>query len=278
VERACAGGSDAIPTLRTALSELGKAVAIDPSDSRALAILHRLLTMTPRTVPEEVEAQVQKKLAARERLNLSSLLVTGGAFFYLVPMLLLMGIHNWKMMGALVILGITSLTLRFHVSRGNAASLGRYGSQLCSLALYFFIGRVLGPLVLMTVPLIMHAALHSLSPRPGQRRFAWLMSSGLVIGMVALEHLGILSPSYTFAGGAMVIAPNLAGLPAGPTELMLLGMSVLTIALFSLSIGRLQQPLVAAERKQALYEWQLSALLPDQARERAAPSAGSSQS
>ena len=204
---------------------------------------------------------MQASLAERERLSLGSLLFTGGAFFFLVPVLLLMGVRDGSLMAALLVSGTVSLTLRWRVSQPHVAPLWRYAAQLASLALYFCIGRILGPLILMPIPLMIHSTLNALSGNAGHRRFAVVTSCCLLVGMVALEQLGFLSPSFTAVNGALLLSPNLANLPLGLTQVLLLGMSLATIILCSLSLGRVPQRLIAAERQQALHAWQMRLLV-----------------
>lgn len=261
-ERALSGESDAAPARRQALAAIGQAVALDPNNSRALAILHRLLTEPPVKLPAEVESQVQQIMATHERHSLGSLMLTGGALFFLIPILFAMGIRDWRLMTLLLGFGAMSLTLRFWVSRPGVALSWRYVTQLASLALYFCMGRIFGPLVLPGAALLTHTVLNSLTAHAGPRRFAVASSCGLIIAMVLLERLGVLAPSYSFVGGAMVIAPNLVTLSPGLTEILLLGMSVITLAIAGLSIGRLPPQQLVAERQKALHAWQMSHLLP----------------
>lgn len=261
-ERALAGEDDAAPARLQALSAIGQAVALDPNNSRALSILHRLLTEPPVKLPAEVESQVQEIMATHERHSLGSLMLTGGALFFLIPILLAMGVRDWRLMALLLGFGAVSLTLRFWVSRPGVMLKWRYVAQLASLALYFCMGRIFGPLVLPGVAILTHTVLNSLTAHAGPRRFAVASSCGLLIVMVLLEQLGVLAPSYSFVGGAMVIAPNLVTLSPGLTEILLLGMSVITLAVAGLSIGRLPPQQLVAERQKALHAWQMSHLLP----------------
>lgn len=263
-ERALAGEEGSAPARREALAALGQALALSPSDPQALSILHRLLTQQPRRLPAEVEAQVQSYVKARDRLSLGSLLLTGGAVLYLIPIVLAMGVRDWTLMTALMILGAASLTLRYWASRSGQVLAQQYVAQLCNMGLYFCIGRILGPLMLMTIPLLIHTSFHSLSGQPRVRRFAAVAGCLLLTGMVALEKLGVLSPSYYFSDDRLIIAPNLAHLHPQLTEILVLGMCLLTMVISSFAMGRLPQQVITAELQQAVHAWQLSQLLPEQ--------------
>ena len=260
-ERALTGDPDAVAARRAALADVGRALALDPGDAPAWHVLHRLLTEPPRKLPPEVEAEVQACLAEREHLSLGSLLLTGCAFFFLVPTLLLMGVRSGPLMAVLVLTGLASLALRWRVSRLGVASPWRYVAQLASLSLYFCIGRILGPLILMPVPLMIHATLNALSGNRGHRIFSVVSSCALLLGMVLLEQLGVLAPSYAASGDGFLVLPGLAHLPLAHTQVLLTGMCLLTVVLCSLSLSRLPQRLLDAERQQALHAWQMRLLV-----------------
>jgi hypothetical protein len=78
---------------------------------------------------------------------------------------------------------------------------------------------------------------------------------------VVLEQLGVLAPSYAVTSDGFVVLHDLTRLPLGPTQVLLTGMCLLTIVLCSLSLSRLPQRLLAAERQQALHAWQMRLLV-----------------
>lgn len=260
-ERALRGDEDGIDARRVALSEVGRALALDPADARALGLLQRLLAHPPQKAPDEIEAQVQANMIARERLGLGSVLMSASAMLFLIPIIFCMGVRSAWMMAALIALAIGSIAMRWWGSQPGAAAGWRYVTQLLSLGLLFFFGRVLGPLWLMMTPLLIHAIFNSLSARSGPRKFAMVTSCGLLLLMVGLEHLGVLAPTYSATSAGLLVMPNLANLPRGLTEVMILGGNLFSIVTSSLNIGRLPRRLLAAERQQALYTWQLSQLL-----------------
>lgn len=260
-ERALSGDDDGIEARRTALSEVGRALALDPADALALGLLQRLLTHPPQRVPDEIEARVQANLRERERLGLGSVLMSSSAMLFLIPMVLVMGVRSVWMVTALIALALGSMVMRWWVSQPSTAIRWRYVTQLLILGLFFFFGRLLGPLWGITLPLLSHAIFNSLSTHPGLRRFALVTSCGLLLSMVCLEHLGVLAPTYSATSEGLLVRPNLADLPRGPTELMLLGVSLFHIVSSSLNMSRLPRRLLAAERQRELYTWQLSQLL-----------------
>jgi hypothetical protein len=210
-----------------------------------------------------VEEQVQADLAARERLRLQSLGLSGAAALVLIPLLLFMGVRNWPAMVLLSLFSVSNIGLRWWVSYPSTPIVWRYVSQVVSLAMMFCVGRILGPLVLMTMPLTVHTLLHSISGQAKLRRFVLLTSCTLLVGMVALEQLGWLAPSYHFAGGALVITPNLANLPPTLTMVLWLSITLLYIVLPSVAIRRLPVHLAEAERRLAIHSWQLRHLFPE---------------
>lgn len=127
------------------------------------------------------------------------------------------------MMAALIGLGISNMVLRWWVSQPGTAAPWRSVTQLLSLGLLLFFGRVLGPLWLVTTPLLTHAIFNSLSARPRPRTFALVSSCGLLLLAVGLEQLGVLTPSYSETSAGLLVRPNLANLPLGLTLVLMLG-------------------------------------------------------
>jgi serine/threonine-protein kinase len=263
LEQVLAERSDAHAARRSALAEVGRALALDPGNRKALNVLKRLLGDPPRQVPPEVEAQIQIDLAARERLRLQSLGLTGAAAVIWLPLLLLMGIRNGPVMGLLALLSAANVGVRWWVSYPSTPIAWRYVAQLISLAMIFCVGRILGPLVLMTMPLTVHALLHSISGQAALRRFVLVTSCTLLIGMVGLEQLGWLRPTYHFLDGALVISPNLVSLPPTLTMLLLLSITLLYIVVPAVAIRRLPVHLAEAESRLAVHAWQLRNLFPE---------------
>ena len=62
-------------------------------------------------------------------------------------------------------------------------------------------------------------------------------------------------------GDGFLVLANLVRLPLGHTQVLLTGMCIWTIVLSSLSLSRLPQRLLVAERQQALHAWQMRLLL-----------------
>lgn len=114
------------------------------------------------------------------------------------------------MMAVLIGLGISNMVMRWWVSQPSTAAPWRSVTQLLSLGLLLFFGRVLGPLWLVTTPLLTHAIFNSLSARPGPRTFALVSSCGLLLLAVGLEQLGVLTPSYSETSAGLLVRPNLA--------------------------------------------------------------------
>jgi serine/threonine-protein kinase len=262
LDDALAAGVDTDTARRNALTEVGRALALDPNNRKALTVLQRLLSELPQKVPAEVEAQVQEELAARERLRLQSLGVAGTSAVVLLPLLLLMGVRHYSGVALLALLSVANIGLRLWVSNPRRPLAWRYAAQVISLMMIFCVGRILGPLVLMTMPLAVHALIHSMSAQAALRRFVLVSSCTLVVGMVALEQLGWLTPSYHFVDGALLITPNMTNLPPTLTLVLLLSITLLYIVLPSLTIRRLPAHLADAERRLAMYAWQLRHLFP----------------
>ena len=266
IERALASGTEAEGARRTALAEVGRALALDPTNSTALQVLRRILTEPPHELPTEVEGRIRAELAQEELVRLRGLLISGLGIPFLIGVIFLMGVRDWPLMTALVMLAAVSISLRLYTSRQVEITAWHYLSQLFTYGFFACCGRILGPLWLMLFMVIPHCIGYAFSSNAPLRRFSMLSASVFVAGMFALEHLGVLQPSYRFEGGNLVVVSNLTALPSLWTQVLVFGMGQLCIWLSFVSIGRLPKLRLQAERRVALQTWHLRQLLPDSGR------------
>jgi serine/threonine-protein kinase len=124
------------------------------------------------------------------------------------------------------------------------------------------IGRSFGPLVLVPSLLAVNAAGFMLAPRRLVRWLSLAITSSAVLVPLLLEWLGVLSPSYLFEGGRMVIVPHLNDLPAVPSLVVVATISVGIIINSALFLSRVRATLNQAEERLHLNAWQLRQLVP----------------
>lgn len=263
MERAILGGEGEESARRKALAEVGRALALEPTDAAALHILRRILTEPPQELPGEVERQAQAELAKEELLRMRGLLTAAVVSLFMISILLLMGVRDWACMSTLFFLACISIALRWYTSRLIGITVWHYGVQLSMLGLAACYGRILGPLWLLAFALTPQCVAAAISAHRSLRVFTVVGASLLLAGMFTLEHIGVLQQSYRFEGGNLVVVANLVALPSTWTQVLLLGLSFLSFWLSFLVIGRLPKFRLQAEHRIALQTWHLRQLLPE---------------
>ncbi|AUX45541.1 protein kinase [Sorangium cellulosum] len=267
---ALAGGEDAESARKTLLSEVGQALALDPSNERALETLRRILTEPPREMPHEVLAELDAAAAARHRLQLhagirAELLATAIATLVAAVWL---GVRDWKIFG--FILGFTALAalmkvVAIRVVHRPSAQWYAYAGFVFNVLSFLCIGRGFGPLLFMPMLLVIFTYGNSLTYRTAYRVAIVVTGCLALLAAVWAEYAGLLPRSYEFSEGAMIILPQAVEHSKIPTMTALTLTTLFMLVVPAFMMGQHQQALRDAERRAFLQAWQLRQLLPERA-------------
>ncbi len=251
-----------------AMKELNRALALDPDNRGAMRTMVRLLTETPREVPEEVRARARAEDQRTLQMGARLSSLTPLLYLLMLPIVYALGVRNGWLVGG-VVLAIAGAALAGHVvssraslttrRRGEWAIVGLRALVLLSLT------RMFGPLVLVpTLAAAFGVAMQVHPEKVGRHVGAWVAC--LIVGVpTLLEWGGVLPASYLFSAGEMSIVPQMHELPAAPTGLLLLVASIVTIATACVFVGRIRRALSAAQLRLQLTAWHLERLIPDDA-------------
>ncbi|MGK4003147.1 serine/threonine-protein kinase [Sorangium sp. So ce1036] len=282
VEKALAGGKEAESARKTLLSEVGQALALDPSNERALETLRRTLTEPPRELPQEVLAELDAAAAARHRLQLhagvrAELLAT--AIATLVAALWL-GVREWKVFG--MILGFTALAagmklVAARVVHRPSAEWYAYAGFVFNVLAFLFVGRGFGPLLFMPMLLVIFTYGNSFTYRTAYRVAVVVTGCVAVLLATWIEYAGVVPRSYEFTDGAMIILPQAVEHSKVPTMTALTLATLFMLVVPAFMMGQHQHALRDAERRAFLQAWQLRQLLPERAQPGAVAGPGSEQ-
>jgi serine/threonine-protein kinase len=204
-ERAFAQPTDAARA--TAMSEAGRALALDPSNALAQQLLSRLLLVVPDTIPAEALAA-----ADEERVEGRRRVLRRAAWGYLagVPMFALMLTlpvrHAWPLYAAMVITAMMFAFARF-LSRQPVTSFNR--SQFLFVAAHMIVmsisGVLFGPLLLL--PFFIIGSLSAFLAQPSLDR-PWavvVLHLAPLVVMFTLEGLGLVPASFHVEHHALVL-------------------------------------------------------------------------
>ncbi len=261
--RALEGDDDA---RERALHAVGRALGLDPGNREAMTSLVGLLEHPPRTLPAEVQADLDD--GAQRHLRLAA---RDGAFGYVswfvyVPLLLAIGVRDVFSLGVSTALMGLAAAISWWASRRD-----RY---LRSYSLIVMIAgtlalssmtRLFGPFVLLPTILMGQAVAFSLSPYRRERYLAAAMSTLGIVGPVVLEAAGVIPSQTIFTADSMTVLPGMTALGPVFTPLVLSVASLALIVTPVIVIGRARDSWSAAERKNAVRAWHLRRLIGDDA-------------
>ncbi|MBX3189308.1 MAG: serine/threonine protein kinase [Labilithrix sp.] len=247
----------------TALGEVGKALALDPSNRDALGTLVELLTTPPKITPREVIDEEEHELKRQIRLG-------GFAAAIAYGYVSLNGFSTWQ-------LGVKDVTtfVVAHVLWGCAFLAGLatiwkrsyvtlFAAFLFGMITCVYITKVYGPFLVVAPLLGMHAVLYSLVRyRPLRVTMLSLACVGWTISVFG-DRWGLFPDTMRFVDGDVVIHSHVIGLPAAWTTLYLyvsvLGMLIAPALLVSV----LRNAYTRNEHAMRLQAWQLRKLVSDE--------------
>ncbi|WP_438014536.1 serine/threonine-protein kinase [Sorangium sp. So ce315] len=270
IAKALAGGKEAEGTRKSLLSEVGQALALDPSNERALETLRRVLTEPPRETPQEVLAELDAAAAARHRLQLhagirAELLATAIATLVAAVWL---GIREWQVIGLVLVFTALAALLKGVAARlvhRPSAEWYAYAGFVFNVLSFLCIGRGFGPLLFMPMLLVICTYGNSFTYRTAYRVAVTATGCAAMLAAAWIEFSGILPRSYEFTDGAMVILPQAVEHSRIPTMTALTLTTLFMLVVPAFMMGQHQHALRDAERRAFLQAWQLRQLLPERA-------------
>jgi serine/threonine-protein kinase len=265
LEAATRGGAGAEASRVRGMRELGAALALEPSNERAMRTLLAVLLEPAAVLPPEAEAELQ----AVEQKDRAAAAGNGVIAYSLLglstPLLLAMSIRRPWLLTLLVIVTVTTTLFMAWMWRSGKADVEKYRVllPLCFL-LVGLTSTIFGPFVMVPGTAAVTVAGFLVSTRANANVRAWLLVGGLASILVpaALQFAGITPRSYVFEPGGIRIVSNLVDFRPIPAMALLALGSCLTVVATVLSVGRSVEALVAAERRNFAQAWRLRQILP----------------
>jgi hypothetical protein len=254
-----------------AINEAGRALALDPANTRAQAVLARMMLDAPREVPQGALAEIAHDRAETRRQVLQSL----GRGYTVVTLLyltaLFMPVSHPVVLG--VAIGACAVTgiLAVIVSRIGVPTLGSLriamllvlnSATLCLSSIVF------GPLFMMPVFLIGSIAVGLTQPMG----YRWPVIVGTqlfgIVGPLACEWLGALPSTYHVGPEGFVLSPWVVTLtPRFTVAAVLLTLLSQVAVVAIVQAARMRAQGKTEDRLYAI-RWHLEQLLPNRKRER----------
>jgi serine/threonine-protein kinase len=249
-----------------ALHAVGRALGLDPGNREAMTSLVDLLEHPPRTLPAEVQADLDEGAQRHLRLAARDGALGYVSWFFYVPLLLAIGVRDAFSLG--ISTGLMTL------AAGVSWWASRRDRYLRSYSLLVMVAgtlalssmtRLFGPFVLLPTILMGQAVAFSLSPYRRERYVAAGMSTLGIVGPVILEAAGMIPAQTVFTAESMTVLPGMTALGPVFTPLVLSVASLALIVTPVLVIGRARDSWSAAEEENAVRAWHLRRLIGDDA-------------
>jgi serine/threonine-protein kinase len=246
-----------------ALRELGRALALDPHDSEARELMRHVFLDRPKDMPQEVVDSIRQENdeTGRKQARQAAWTYLSWVGFAVLP--IWMGMRDWTLL--VIILGLIAVevVLAFIHSRAKHPNQSLLiGAAVLNMVLVGVMTRFFGPFVLTPVLAAVAALAFVLHPLERGRLLIITAGAGAIAVPWALEHLGVLAPSYAYKGDHIEIAANAASFTPLPTELMLVSVCVGAVIISGFAVSQIRGMLRQAQERVHLQAWQLRQVVP----------------
>ncbi len=266
-ETALTGDGGATETRALALREIGRAIALDPTDERAVRTLMRLMTDPPRAVPAEAAREMGRR-ARRGMRDGAKMAALGYLVWFLYsPLMLWTGVRSWTLWLVSSAAWLVASACAYRAWRRPAPDgAPPYGMILSGVVAVATTTGAFGPFVILPTMAAVGAMLMQMPPAPRRRTpTAALYALALAVPSV-LAWAGVLPSQYTFEGGNLVVHPVMLEFRAVPTYALIFLTDLGLVLGGSLLLGRFRDTLGSYEERLSVQTWQLRQLMPDEAR------------
>ena len=239
-----------------ALQEITSALALDPRQPQARAVLGLLLTSLPREMPPEVREAMERSTreAQVNGLRFGSLIYL--SWIGVIAYVLFMGVRDWI---AFTIPTVGVVLILLHMARFHLTGVfSAFDRKLLAVLTFSTIAAFsvwLGPFVLVPLATACGALVFSIQSDRKERWFYLLVATAASALPYLVELSGLFPPAYEFRDGALVLLPRAVHLSPRWTLLGLVYLSVSFTVVPAFYLGRVRDSLASAEQKLFLHAW-----------------------
>jgi serine/threonine protein kinase len=251
-----------------ALAELGRSVALDPSNDTALTGIVSLLLERPREIPEEVKKKLEASREASMRaISVAGIGVFGGGLLLVGGSILWMGVKDWLWTSIMLVFFAMALGGCIYRTQRASPYSTYFVMTVCTLGI-MTMTRIFGAFVLVPTCSMGAMMIYSMYPGRGVQRIAGLAMSAATLLPIFLEWVQVLPRSYVFRGGEIAIVSQACAFPEAATTVFLVTLTSLLFFSAGRLVRRIGNKLAAAEEDLAVRAWQFRQLVPAEARHR----------
>ena len=267
-EDALGSSAGAMPARRRALRDLGRALALDPSNAAAMRTFVSLLTSPPRELPAEAEAELNATTRGLLRRTARDALAGYLGSVVFVPFALWMGVRDPVASVVVVLLWAAAATTAYvSLQRADESGRPRHAGLLATTLAATATCSVCGPYVLVPTLAVINVILWLLVSSPSRRIAIVAFGWATILLPAALDWAGIVH-FYRFREGRVTILQGALDFPPLATHVFLLGASLTLVAVAAVLVARFRDNVADAERRLQLHAWQLAQIVSPAASER----------
>ncbi|MBW2457240.1 MAG: protein kinase [Deltaproteobacteria bacterium] len=258
--------TESLEDREAAMSQIGRALALDPQNDRALRLLLKLLTDPPKTLPPAVVAGLEQEERHAIRGNAKMATIGYAMLFGFVPVAMWMGVRSWTALAGMTVMVALCTAAAFAVGRyWPPTQQGLYPAFFAGTMMIAAVSTFFGSLIVVPAMAAVHTVAFLLNFKRARWWPVWVGCLSFVAPL-GLQLAGILHSSYRFTADSLVVGPWVAQLPPTATLsfLTLSGVALLvTVGLFA---KQFRSTLNQARLQARIHTWQLEQLIPAEAR------------
>lgn len=265
-------GPEATRARSLALREVGRAIALDPTNEDAVRTLMRLMTEPPAEMPPEARSAMLHDARATMRHGARIAAVAYMSWFIYLPLMLWIGIRDWGEWAACSAAWFAAaLAAIFSVRNPSRDARPEVKIMIPAVTATALTSFAFGPYVVVPALAAIGSMLLQMPPNKKGRASLVALHCFAVAVPAVLQWVGVLRPSYLFRDGTMTIVPNMLWLPPMQTNAFLLIASIALIVTGSAILGRFRNTLTIVEERMHMQTWHLRQLVPEEARKVSVP-------
>ncbi len=244
-----------------AMSELTRAVALDPTNTEHVAMLADFMANPPPTPPAAVVDEARRETMRILRLGARQSIIAMFMWLACLPICLYIGFADAQQTWIVAVPMVLTALVSWLVTReARMRRWTQWGSIIMVMATAVAAARSYGPFLVVPTIIVTNAVVLQAHPVRSMQRFGVAAAIAATLGAIALEYFGAWPQSYVFEDGSWRIVPQLLQLPRDGTFLFLTVAGIAMIIVPSSFIARLRNDLTDAQMRLATQAWQFKQL------------------
>jgi serine/threonine-protein kinase len=259
--RAALARGDSEDDRRAAMRAAGRALALDPTLGEAAELVGQLMLAPPKQVPSDVVRRLEELdvSTGRTQGKIGALAMTG--YLWFVPLLWWTGIRDAGLVAAFAGTAILSAAQIYWMShKDQIPHAAIYTSAVINAVLIGLVCRIVGPFIIAPTLVLTTLMAYAVHPRFGRMGvIAGILTAGVAVPWL-LEAVGVLSPTYRFENGELILSSPAVAFSSAPVQLAFAILLVLLAAVVAVLLRSMASRQREATQQIELQSWHLREL------------------